>query len=305
MKRAAPLTRLHSIFTWRRLVTPYSLNYHSLQLLLCIATADNHTSVPPSLLLSTSPAGWRTRPLTSPLIRRLMALWRETLAIGWSQRSTTWWRCAPWCLCSFLPASTPSYIRGIYPVAHWLLLLLFTPRGKNTHHVDLHVSIYRKQWAKTLGPSGPTYTVLQDCWLLFHSYIFLLFLPTALFICWSPHHLLLYRKHDPVMWMYGGLASSMFALIRVGFRGIWAGPRPRLTLLLHKHTQECYLCFYYTPTSAVPLPASAALSPLPPNTHCSSLLTFFLSWTENLPSWTGTTSVFYFLALFAGMTWTS
>lgn len=109
----------HSTFTWRKLVTPYSLNYHSLQLLLCIARADNHTSVPRSLLLSTSPAGWRTRPLTSPLIRRLMALWRETLAIGWSRRSTTWWRCAPWCLCSFSPASTPSYTRGIHPVAYW------------------------------------------------------------------------------------------------------------------------------------------------------------------------------------------
>lgn len=33
-------------------------------------------------------------------------------ATCWSQSSTTSWRCAPWCLCSFSPASTPSYTKG-------------------------------------------------------------------------------------------------------------------------------------------------------------------------------------------------
>lgn len=80
-----------------------------------VARADNHFKkyAFSILFFSTSRVGWRTRPMTSPPIRRQMRLWRAgTLAMFWSQSLTTWWRSAPWCLCSSSPASTPSYTRG-------------------------------------------------------------------------------------------------------------------------------------------------------------------------------------------------
>lgn len=138
-------------------------------------------------------------------------------------------------------------------------------------------------------------------WGKFYTFIFPLFLP-LLVVTWSCY---------VNVYLY---ACSMFALIRVGFWKIWGGPWPRLTLPLHKHTQECYLCslpphpfFLTSPCFASKLClysfSPAALLFL--NMLTLFLMTFFfLSWTNDCPFGYDTISLFS-IVLSVGMTSTS
>lgn len=78
----------------------------------------------------------------------------------------------------------------------------------------------------------------------------------------------------------------MFALIRYGLPEIWVGPRPRLILLFHKHTQECYLCspfppiIFFTPPC---VPSKLTFSPAVAWFH--NVLTLFLRKCVSLFRW--------------------